>query len=98
MVRHRLRRRSGPTGVVLHEWRTDFLSPRSQLMNEARVLAISVFVAAAGWRSTASADDRDPAVAEALFQQAKTALAAGQIQVACGKFRECERIGMSPGT
>jgi len=48
--------------------------------------------------STAARADRDPAAAEAIFQDAKAALKRGKIDEACEKFRESNRLDPAVGT
>ncbi|MCC6214607.1 MAG: hypothetical protein IT376_07045 [Polyangiaceae bacterium] len=46
----------------------------------------------------ARAQDRDPAAAEALFQQGRAAMDRGDYVAACPKFRESNRLDPAPGT
>ena len=48
--------------------------------------------------STTAYADRDPAAAEAIFQDAKAALKRGKIDEACEKFRESNRLDPAVGT
>lgn len=55
----------------------------------------------AGWVAlprTAAAQGRDPSAADALFQQARDALARGDGATACARFAESQRLDPAPGT
>ncbi|WP_394850158.1 hypothetical protein LZC95_22210 [Pendulispora brunnea] len=58
------------------------------------------FVAAGIWTFTGSAwaAPRDSSAAEALFQSARQALARGDVNTACERFAESERLDPAPGT
>ncbi|WP_394839412.1 hypothetical protein LVJ94_21230 [Pendulispora rubella] len=59
-----------------------------------------VFVAAGIWACAGSAwaAPRDSSAAEALFQSARQALAHGDVDTACERFAESERLDPAPGT
>ena len=48
--------------------------------------------------STATAQGRDPAAADALFQRAREAMARGDNATACTQFAESQRLDPAPGT
>jgi len=59
------------------------------------LLAFSLLVAESG---PARAEGTNPAAAEALFDQGRAALAGGDFDTACGRFRESERLDPALGT
>jgi hypothetical protein len=61
----------------------------------------SVFGAAllvVAWAGVARAESTNPAAAEALFDQGRAALAEGDFDTACGRFRESDRLDPALGT
>jgi hypothetical protein len=62
-----------------------------------RILGIAVALCTMLCTADARAQ-RDPAAAEALFQQGKAALDRGDLDVACGKLRESHRLDPAVGT
>ncbi len=58
-------------------------------------LTLAALVARA---STAHAEGANPAAAEALFDQGRAALAQGDFETACGRFRESDRLDPALGT
>jgi hypothetical protein len=59
------------------------------------VLAFALILAEAG---QARAEGSNPAAAEALFDQGRAALAQGDLDTACGRFRESDRLDPALGT
>jgi hypothetical protein len=59
------------------------------------VLVFALILAEAG---LARADGSNPAAAEALFDQGRAALAQGDLDAACGRFRESDRLDPALGT
>lgn len=65
----------------------------------SRVLAaLASLAVASGLCDRAAAQERDPAAAEALFQQGRAAMDRGDLATACPKFRESNRLDPAPGT
>lgn len=62
--------------------------------SRSRAFVAALFLLA----SPAWADPRDTAAAEAMFQNAKQALARGEVDVACARFTESYRLDPAPGT
>ena len=59
------------------------------------VLPLALLVTASG---VARAEGANPAAAEALFDQGRAALAQGDFDTACGRFRESDRLDPALGT
>jgi hypothetical protein len=66
-------------------------------MRAVRLPALLVFLWIVVLGVPARAQDA-PAVAQALFEEGRRALAAGDYETACKKFRESDRIDAQPGT
>jgi hypothetical protein len=47
---------------------------------------------------TRSAHAQNPAAAEALFEQARSAMAAGSYDIACARFRDSDKLDPAVGT
>ncbi len=62
------------------------------------VLTLAAFMLLAAKSGRALAEGTNPAAAEALFDQGRAALAGGNFEVACGRFRESERLDPALGS
>ncbi len=51
-----------------------------------------------GWLTPRAASAQNPAAAEALFDQARAAMAAGSYDIACARFRDSDKLDPAVGT
>lgn len=65
--------------------------PPSSVFGAALLVAVA-------WSGMAHAEGTNPAAAEALFDQGRAALAEGDFDTACGRFRESDRLDPALGT
>lgn len=73
-------------------------SPNSLLRRAKTVLGAASCVALWQWPNTATAQAKDPAAARELFQQARKAADANDLETACPKFEESYRLDPAVGT